>query len=175
MALPTRSVVPLSAIRALIPFLRAAPFHPWLASRNPPTYGAASQSGIHPQNHYPLCGDGRESKRVLPPSILGVARIAWPSFRAPNPSMQGTRASPFHPRRCANCRLRIAWSSFRPSSLPASDGRAPRSASPPSMRCLPFLHGDAKEKEPVTKSASVRSMNTHQRSVMSAPVQTSPP
>ncbi|ONM04223.1 hypothetical protein ZEAMMB73_Zm00001d032016 [Zea mays] len=131
MALPTRSVVPLSAIRALIPFLRAAPFHPWLASRNPPTYGAASQSGIHPQNHYPLCGDGRESKRVLPPSILGVARIAWPSFRAPNPSMQGTRASPFHPRRCANCRLRIAWSSFRPSSLPASDGRAPRSASPP--------------------------------------------
>ncbi|CAD6248960.1 unnamed protein product [Miscanthus lutarioriparius] len=28
------------------------------------------------------------------------------------------------------------------------------------MRCLPFLHGDAKEKDPVTKSASVRSMST---------------
>jgi len=28
------------------------------------------------------------------------------------------------------------------------------------MKCLPFLHGDAKEKDPVTKSASVRSMST---------------
>jgi hypothetical protein len=32
------------------------------------------------------------------------------------------------------------------------------------MRCLPFLHGDVSEKDPVTKSASVRSMSTTSRS-----------
>jgi hypothetical protein len=50
--------------------------HPWLASRNPIS-GATSHSRIH----HPLCRDGRESihrwkERVLPPSILGAARIA---------------------------------------------------------------------------------------------------
>jgi hypothetical protein len=90
MALPTRSVVPLSAIRASIPFLRAVPFHPWLASRNPlPTAQRRSQESAPKITTRSAAMEGNQSVNgrntcfPLPSSALRGLRIAWPSFRAP--------------------------------------------------------------------------------------------
>jgi hypothetical protein len=160
---PTSHPRPQSAPPPPQPFLRAASVHPWLSlhavsCRFPQSVPQSPSFAQCPSIHgsLPEIPYLRRSVAVRnpPPKSLPALR-RWKGI---NPSMEGTRASPFHPRRCADCglhghrfapqsvdarnacfplpssalrELQIAWSSFRPSSLPASDGRVPRSASPP--------------------------------------------